>query len=298
MSCSSSFAAWLRLLRAPNLLTVPGDPLAGYLLAAGAAASLGRPLALAVAISLLLYAGGLLMNDLFDQREDARERPDRPIPAGLIGGATARVVMLTLLAIALLFARYLGGPRLVLTFALLGTVTLYNAVLKRTALGPLAMGACRGLNLLLGASLADVASPLAGVAAAGLALYVAAVTVVARREIAGGIPAWWSALPAAAVLLVVGTLLKVADAQAVQPGRLGTVLFLAFAVAGLGAWRLHAGGPRAAPAAVSLWLSGLLVLQAAFCVASGAGPTGLLAGLVLLLLWPLNRLLAGRVPAS
>ena len=37
----STLRTWLQLFRAPNLFTVPGDPLAGYLLASyGAAESL------------------------------------------------------------------------------------------------------------------------------------------------------------------------------------------------------------------------------------------------------------------
>lgn len=297
-SLRSSFAAWIRLLRLPNLVTVPGDPLAGYLLAAGPAASFGRPLALALSISLLLYASGLIMNDILDQRVDAAERPRRPLPAGLIDDLVARLVTVTLIAIALLLARYLGWAQIIVALALLGCLTLYNAVLKRTAIGPLAMGLCRGLSLLLGASLAGRGSPLVWGAAVGLVAYVAAVTVVARREMANRVPSWWSVLPAASVLVIASILLRLAVVDPTLQGRLGTVLFLAFALSGLGAWRLHAGGPRATPDVIGIWISALLVVQAACCIASGGGAPSLFAGLALLLLWPINRILARWAPAS
>ena len=52
--------AWLRLLRLPNFVTVPGDPLAGFALASGfAAGTAAWPVAAAVAASLCIYAAGM-----------------------------------------------------------------------------------------------------------------------------------------------------------------------------------------------------------------------------------------------
>ncbi len=50
-----------------------------------------------------------------------------------------------------------------MALALVACVLGYNAGLKRTVLGPEVMGACRGLNLLLGMSQAeDLGGPSAG----------------------------------------------------------------------------------------------------------------------------------------
>ena len=60
---ASKLWAWLQLFRVPNLLTVPGDAMAGFLLAQAAGLSAARPhlrMALAAAVSLLIYAAGLL----------------------------------------------------------------------------------------------------------------------------------------------------------------------------------------------------------------------------------------------
>jgi 4-hydroxybenzoate polyprenyltransferase len=70
-------------------------------------------------------------------------------------------------------------------------VVLYDTILKRTALGPPTMGACRLLNVLLGMA---VAAPSAGthavlgygphhwLAASGIGVYIAGVTWFARSE--------------------------------------------------------------------------------------------------------------------
>ena len=296
-SPQSSRSAWLRLLRVPNLLTVPGDPLAGYLLAAGAGADVSWNLAAVLAVALLLYAAGLVLNDLADREVDARERPNRPLPSGAIRSSTARVAAGLALVVAVGLSAGLERTAFAATLALLSAILLYNFALKSTALGPACMGVCRGLSLLLGAAIVkDGLLPWA--VAAALAIYVAVVTLVARREMAGAVPFAWTLQPALAVLVNLVVLTRAGGAAPAEQGRLGTVLFLAFALAGLGAWRLHASGPRAAPEIISLWISVLIVLQAAYCLAAGAGALGLLAALLLLLLWPVNRLLAARIAGS
>jgi len=77
--------------------------------------------------------------------------------------------------------------------ALAVSVVLYDAILKRTPLGPLAMGACRMLNVLLGMSLASanirLGEPLVIgysaaqlMAAGGIGVYITGVTWFARTE--------------------------------------------------------------------------------------------------------------------
>jgi 4-hydroxybenzoate polyprenyltransferase len=81
-------------------------------------------------------------------------------------------------------AFFVGHLRPGIIAALLATaILLYDAWLKRTPLGPLAMGACRMLNVLLGMNAAD--RPLHAehwLAAGGIGIYVAGVTWFARRE--------------------------------------------------------------------------------------------------------------------
>ena len=294
----ASLMGWLRLVRLPNLLTVPGDALAGYLLVAGAGAAWSPALGVVIGLSLLLYVGGLIMNDLADVHMDVQERPDRPLPSGAVDDLLARLAMITCLALALLLARYLGWPTVVVTLALLVSLTLYNQFLKGTVLGPLLMGCCRGLNVWLGASLVPERPDLFYLAAGGYTLYVVAVTAVASGEVTGrriGARALW---PLLAVALLSATLFHQSGVTGTTLNRLGTVLFLAFAMAGLAAWRLWEAGPRSAPPLIGLLISVLLFLQAALCLAADAGNLALFIALLLLLAWPLQRLLARLAPSS
>jgi hypothetical protein len=77
---------------------------------------------------------------------------------------------------------------------------------------------------------------------------------------------------------------------------MAATFFYTVVVAALGAWQ--APDRRDLSRNIGLMLSALLGLQSALCLASGAGAWGTAAALVLLLLWPLNRLMAARVAAS
>ena len=77
---------YLELLRPATVVTALADVLAGY-----AVAGRGSPGALPglLVATACLYAGGIVLNDVFDRRIDAVERPERPIPSGRVsaGGA-------------------------------------------------------------------------------------------------------------------------------------------------------------------------------------------------------------------
>src|SRR5215467_11229836 len=85
---SSSLVAWLQLLRLPNVFTAVADVTMGYLVVLGEL----RPalyFGLLVASSVLLYLSGMVLNDVFDAKVDAQDRPDRPIPSGRISRRAA-----------------------------------------------------------------------------------------------------------------------------------------------------------------------------------------------------------------
>ena len=176
--------AWLRLVRLPNLLTVPGDILAGFLLAPAAQAMGWVRLLGALSAGWLLYAAGLILNDLFDYAEDLRDRPQRPLPSREISREAAATVALVCLWVAAFAAAFAGA--LPVAIPLIVCVILYNIGVKRhRILGPLLMGACRSGNLLLGAAAAFGTaglSPAPIAAAVLLGLYIAGVTHLARNE--------------------------------------------------------------------------------------------------------------------
>lgn len=141
--------AYARLLRLPNHLTAIADALMGWWIASGA-----DPVALIgpLLTSECLYAAGMVSNDLFDMDEDRRDRPFRPLPSGAIRVADARFLLAILCAVGLISAALSGNRTFTIAATLLVVILSYNAVLKRTPIGPWAMGSCRTLNVLLGAS--------------------------------------------------------------------------------------------------------------------------------------------------
>lgn len=149
--------AYLTLMRPANVVTTLADVLAGAAAgaaAAGTAAGLRDAGLLGLLLSTAaLYAGGVVLNDVFDAALDARERPERPIPDGRVSRSGAAWFGGALLAVGVASAGLVSAASLAVAAAIAAMVLLYDACAKHHALaGPLAMGTCRGLNLLLGAS--------------------------------------------------------------------------------------------------------------------------------------------------
>ncbi len=190
-SKSSKLVAYVQLFRLANVFTALADVLMGFLFthpeprAALESEALAVPLLLA---SALLYTAGMVLNDVFDVELDRTERPERPLPSGKITvGAARRLGFAMLIAGAaipavLVIQAHTWRP-LAVSGGLAVLVLLYDAILKRTPLGPLAMGGCRFVNVLLGMSL--VAGPWSAVnylVAGGIGLYIVGVTWFARNE--------------------------------------------------------------------------------------------------------------------
>lgn len=177
-------AAYLQLVRPANVATALADVLAGYAVA-------GRPgggaLGALLAATACLYAGGVVLNDYFDREIDRVERPERPIPSGRVAAGRAALLGALLLAagvLAALACSAVAGAVAALTAA---AILLYDAWTKhQPLLGPVNMGLCRGLNLLLGVAATPAALGTSWFLAILPVVYVAAVTAVSRGEVHGG----------------------------------------------------------------------------------------------------------------
>ncbi|MGO2180377.1 SCO3242 family prenyltransferase, partial [Cellulosimicrobium funkei] len=171
----------LDLVRAPAVLSVVGDTLAG---AAAAGHALTPRRALLPLASACLYAGGMALNDYADRHLDAVERPERPIPSGRVTERRALQVAVGLTAAGVGLAAAGGGARaLAVAVPLAASVWTYDTVAKERAAGPLVMAACRGLDVLLGAGVGHLRAALP--AAAGMAVHTAGVTYLSRGEVHG-----------------------------------------------------------------------------------------------------------------
>ena len=178
--------AFLRLCRLPTLFTALSNIVAGFLLSHSSLAPLSDFLLL-LGSSTGLYLAGMVFNDVFDVEQDRQERPGRPIPSGQVPWKAAVVFGTVLMTIGLGCAALACWVSLVIAGALAVSILLYDAIMKRTLLGPLFMGLCRTLNLLLGAS--SVSERLAGPFqqpllwyAACIGIYIVGVTLFAKRE--------------------------------------------------------------------------------------------------------------------
>jgi 4-hydroxybenzoate polyprenyltransferase len=187
-----SLRDYLELMRIPNVFTAMADVTMGFLFVQSTdwrwSVWDSWTLAALAAASCLLYMAGMVLNDVFDADLDSRQRPERPIPSGRVPLDSARRLGWRLLiagvATGTAAAFFTGHLRPGVAAAVLAiAIVLYDAWLKRTPLGPVAMGACRTLNVLLGISAADV--PLRAehwLVAGAVGVYVAGVTWFARTE--------------------------------------------------------------------------------------------------------------------
>lgn len=189
---------YLRLLRIPNLFTAVADVMLGFLFVHESL----RPVSefgLLLVSSCCLYSAGMVLNDVFDIGQDTRERPERPLPSGKISLSVAQKLGWGLLLGGVAFGGLAGfvvpanASALwrsgVVAATLAICVLLYDGLLKPTVFGPVVMGSCRLLNVLLGMSTGVVQSSgwlgfdsSQWCVAGGIGVYVAGVTWFARNE--------------------------------------------------------------------------------------------------------------------
>ena len=261
---------YLELLRPPNVVTAVADVLAGYAVA-GRANSPALPWLLTATVCL--YAGGVVLNDFFDRELDAVERPERPIPSGRVPARQAAALGTALLAGGVVAAGQGTSTAGAVAAAIALLVVLYDARAKRHPLaGPVNMGLCRGLNLLLG--VAAVPATLAGNWPIALisVVYIAAVTTVSRGEVHGG-----KAGAAAFALISLGGVLAALTAIGLDAGGSGQILALVLtALLGYRVlprfWQVYKDpGPLVIRRAVKAGVLSLVLVDAAISAAY-AGP--------------------------
>lgn len=179
-------------MRPANIVTSVADVLAGIaisgflLQAVFHAGDVIRFLLLCIS-TMGLYGGGVVFNDVFDYTLDKVERPERPIPRGTISikeAALLGILLLTTGIITALLVSILSG---LIATGIAVAALVYNRFSKHhSIIGPLNMGVCRGLNLLLGISIVAGAVPQWWFLAFVPVIYIAAITMISRGEVHGG----------------------------------------------------------------------------------------------------------------
>ncbi len=285
---SSVLKGYLRLMRPANLPTAAADIFAGAALAGILTASFPiLPLLLLVFASVFLYAGGVVLNDVFDFSLDKIERPERPIPSGLIPLKSATFFGIILLAIGIVLAFIANQLSGFLALALAGAIVLYDGYSKKNGfLGPLNMGLCRGLNLILGMSVFGELNNW-GYAIIPL-VYIFAITLISRGEVHGNNKNHiiWAGILYAAVISAVVTIVMIETTNLWQT--VPFVLLFAFLVYKPLIQAYHLNSPERIKKAVIAGVLSLIVLDAALAV----GFSVWWYGLLLLLLFPLSIFLS------
>jgi 4-hydroxybenzoate polyprenyltransferase len=180
--------AYLELIRLPNLPSALGNICLGAISAGLNRESIPSFL-LTLMASALLYSSGMAWNDYFDASLDKRERPERPIPSGRVSKSAAmRFACLLMVAAFVLilvveWLHHYSGLSAGITLALIVMIFAYDAAGKNLPIGPMLMGSCRALNVLLGwAAVSPLITETAWMQAIVVGVYVCGITLFAREE--------------------------------------------------------------------------------------------------------------------
>ncbi|MFY0252511.1 UbiA-like protein EboC [Chitinophaga sp. 30R24] len=185
-------------MRPANIITAVADILAGVAISGyfinvalhTDALDLCLPVVCLCLSTIGLYGGGVVFNDVFDAALDSTERPERPIPSGVISKSQAIILGTYLLLVGILAAFAVGritGYAGWLSISVAVSALIYDKWGKHHAfLGPINMGLCRGLNLLLGISIVPDALYTYWWMGIIPIVYIAAVTNISRGEVHGG----------------------------------------------------------------------------------------------------------------
>lgn len=289
--------AALILGRVSNLPTVLSNAMAGIALAGigtlhGMAGSdVVGGVARAAVVLALFYVGGMYLNDAFDAKIDARERPGRPIPKGDASLGAVFTAGLILIALGIALASLSGLEAGLCGGLLAGAILLYDALHKRTAAAPAIMGLCRLLSYVTAAAIAGggALAPWMLLGAGGLFCHVVGLTFAARQEAYDRLDNAW---PLAVLAVPLAGALWVAVGS---PAAL--VLWAAFAAAaGWALHRLFRRAPGDVPRAVAVLIAAIALYDAVLIAAAGGGAAPLAGAAVLC--FPLTLALQRVIPGT
>ena len=306
--------AWGQLLRLSMAPSALADAAAGLLLGAGAWP--GERAVWMLAAAFCAYHGGMALNDWADRAGDARTRPERPLPSGVIGATAALGVSLTLLLLGPLLAWQLEPRAGAAMLAVSAMAALYDLRGRGAWTGPLLLGLCRAGNL--------AAGMIAGAAIAGegAALYTPALpppALLCAATLYGAYVFWLSRLgrledaeddaplgqrPRGFLLGASACLLLAPLAPLYGSASMGAPALLAALLAAAGAWplaRIATGtttwSKGLVMSAMGMGLRRLLVFTAVLACASGASEGPWVAA-VILAGYPLAHALRRVFPPS
>jgi 4-hydroxybenzoate polyprenyltransferase len=274
----------LRLGRVSNLPTVWTNVAAGVWLAGYAGGYPQTPghapgpavLGLLALAMSFFYVGGMFLNDAFDREIDARERPERPIPAGLVRAGLVLAAGFGLLlageivvAICGAITGACGGP-LLAGAALAAAILVYDRWHKQNPLGPVLMGLCRALVYATAALAVGAGWGSSAVVAGALVAwaYLVGLTYAAKQERLDRLGRLWP-LGLLAVPLLHG--LRGPPGVLHVAAQAALLAVIAYAVN-----LLRGRAPDRFPRAVAALIAGISLLDAGLVASAGGSSTAIL----------------------
>jgi 4-hydroxybenzoate polyprenyltransferase len=287
---------YAKLTRPANLPTAMADIMAGssisgltFLITSDTSlnGAAYQNLILLIFSSIFLYAGGVVLNDVFDFKIDQIERPERPIPKGEVSLKGAALFGSGLLLSGVFLSFFVNQLSGIIAVILALTIILYDSYSKKYQfLVPLNMGLCRALNLILGMSVfGEIFHWMYAVIPL---LYIFGITLISRGEVYGQNKKHiiWAGLIYAMVIFIV--LMIIPDIRTQWIGLfpfMGLFIFLIYGPL-IRAYRVNS--PDNIKKAVVSGVLSIIVLDASLAV----GFDGWQFGLIVLLLLPLSFILA------
>ncbi|WP_437962900.1 UbiA family prenyltransferase (plasmid) [Sorangium sp. So ce119] len=280
MTMTSRARVYLRLGRVSNLPTVWTNVLCG--MALSGAGLRAREVALVGLAVSLMYVGGMFLNDAFDREIDARERPERPIPSGLVSAREVFAVGYGLLGAGVLivgghgYAESRGAAPAVASALLAGAIVLYDAWHKGNPLSPALMGLCRVLAYVTAALAAGGQLGIA-LFGGGMALlfYLIGLTAIAKQEnLLAARSLWALGFMAVPFLYTMGTPLTGMTGIVAYGALVGCVIHAVGLLRGTRKDRI--------PRAVVTLIAGISLLDAVLIARTGAPGAGGAAALAML----------------
>lgn len=244
-----------------------------------------------VAILLLLlstaglYGGGVVLNDVFDAKLDAVERPERPIPSGRVKKSHAAWLGIICLGIGLAAAIMVHLTSFFLAVLIAVLALVYDRFTKPfMILGPVNMALCRVCNLWLGMSIVTGLWSMYWMLGLIHLFYILAVTLISKSEVhannRGTLTAGFVFYLLALTALVLLFIWYEFDLMAALPFLLILAIWVFSAL-----WQaMKAMSPGLIRRAVVFGILGLIFLDAAIV----AGAAGWMLGAWMLLLLPVS----------
>lgn len=183
--------AMLLIMRPANIITAIADVIAGVAIVGYLTSEVidQHHIIQIVLLSIAtagLYGGGIVFNDIFDLEQDKINRPERVIPSGKLSLKQATYLGIMLFALAIISAFCVSAFSGYVAIAIMTSALLYDKYGKHHGfLGPINMGLCRGLNLILGMSVVSGLEPKYYAIGVLPIIFISAITLTAQKETKG-----------------------------------------------------------------------------------------------------------------